>query len=110
MEKISSTLPDGSEISLPQDANGTWCCPVYGSCELHDRLYYAEGGASFEMCSVCRFEFGYDDKPFESGILISGIQNNWISWRQKLLKGARLNEAKYATLVEQLKNLEASAE
>jgi len=110
MERISFTLPDGAEISLYRDANGIWCCPVCGSVELHDRPYYEEGGASFEMCGVCGFEFGYDDDPLASGTLISGIQNNWISWRHKLLRGARLNEVKYATLVEQLKNIEASAE
>lgn len=44
MEKISFTLPDGAEISLYRDADGTWCCPVCGSVELSDQPYYAEGG------------------------------------------------------------------
>jgi rubredoxin len=110
MEKISFTLPDGAEISLYRDADGTWCCPVCGSAELQDQPYYAEGGASFEMCSVCGFEFGFDDEPFASGTPISGIQNNWIRWRQKLLEGARFNEAKYNMLAEQLKNIETPAE
>lgn len=110
MEKFSFTLPDGAEVSLYRDADGTWCCPVCGSVELQDQPYYAEGGASFEMCSVCEFEFGFDDEPLASGTPISGIQNNWFRWRQKLVEGARFNEAKYNMLVEQLKNIETSAE
>ncbi|TFW26999.1 hypothetical protein [Duganella callida] len=110
MKKISFTLSDSVEISLYRAADGTWCCPVCGSVELQDQPYYAEGGASFEMCSVCGFEFGFDDEPLASGTHISGIQNNWIHWRQKLLKGARFNDTKYNMLVEQLKNIEVSAE
>lgn len=110
MQKISFTLSDGVEISLYRAADGTWRCPVCGSVELQDQPYCAEGGASFEMCSICGFEFGFDDEPLASGTNISGIQNNWIHWRQKLLKGARFNGTKYNMLVEQLKNIEVSAE
>lgn len=110
MEKITFSLRDGVEISLYQTADGAWCCPVCGSNELHDQPYYVDGGASFEMCNVCGFEFGFDDEPLASGTLIVGIQNNWIHWRQKLLTAAKFNEAKYNTLVEQLKNIKASVE
>ena len=110
MQKISFTHSDGVEISLYRAADGIWCCPVCGSVELQDQPYYAEGGASFEMCSICGFEFGFDDEPMASGTHISGIQNNWIHWRQKLLKGERFNDTKYNMLVEQLKKIEVSAE
>lgn len=107
MKKTSFTQPSGEVISLYQDADGTWCCLVCGSIELKDQPYYAEGGASFEMCSVCGFEFGFDDEPLASGTEISGIRNNWIHWRKKLLTGASLEKARYDMLIEQLKNIEA---
>src|SRR5689334_3197746 len=94
MKKTSFTQPGGEEISLYQDADGNWCCPVCGSAELQEQPYYAEGGASFDMCSVCGFEFGFDDEPLASGTEISGIQNNWIHRREKLLKCASLNKCR----------------
>lgn len=108
MRKISFTLPDGEELTLHQSADGTWCCPVCGSIELADQPYYQEGGASFEMCSGCGFEFGFDDDPLATASAASGIQNNWLRWRRNMLAGASSNKPRYDILVEQLKNIEAS--
>jgi rubredoxin len=108
MRKISFTLPGGEELALHQSADGTWCCPVCGSTELHDQPYYPEGGASFEMCSVCKFEFGFDDDPGATRSASCGIQNNWRRWRRELLEGAASDKVRYDMLVDQLKNIEAS--
>lgn len=108
MRKVSFTVPNGEMLTLHQSADGTWCCPVCGSIELADQPYYQEGGASFEMCSVCQFEFGFDDDPLASAGAAPGIQDNWLRWRSKLLAGAMLDKPCYDILVEQLKNIEAS--
>ncbi len=108
MRKISFTLPEGEKLTLHKSPDGTWCCPVCGSIELKDQPYYEEGGASFDMCSVCNFEFGFDDDPNASSGAASGIQSNWLRWRRKLLDSARMNGPRYGLLVEQLKNIEAS--
>ena len=36
-------------------------CPVCGWPELHEPPRSKSGGASFEICPCCGFEFGFDD-------------------------------------------------
>lgn len=110
MIKISFVLADGEEIALHRNAEGTWCCPVCGSAELQEQPYYPEGGAYFEMCGVCGFEFGFDDTPLACSEAISGIQKNWKRWRAKLLEGVRFNQSQYDKLAEQLNNIGVSSD
>ncbi|MDB5963411.1 MAG: hypothetical protein JWP59_4705 [Massilia sp.] len=103
--KRTTFVHDGEILTLFQDQCGTWCCPVCGSIELTDMPYYPGGGASFDICHSCNFEFGYDDDPLASGT-ISGINNNWLKWRLRLLEGVALDPARRQTLLDQLGNIE----
>ena len=51
-------------------------CPVCGWPELHDPPRNTEGGASFEICPSCGFEFGFDDDA--QGLTYEAARAEWI--------------------------------
>jgi len=91
MNTVQIQLRDGSTAFLHQAETGFWICPVCGSPELLNQPYYPEGAASFQMCS-CGFEFGFDDDPGASASALPGVQENWSSWRSKLVSQMTANQ------------------
>ncbi len=51
-------------------------CPVCGWPELHEPPRSESGGASFEICPCCGFEFGYDDD--DRGLTYEEARARWI--------------------------------
>ncbi len=51
-------------------------CPVCGWPELHDAPRDPDGGASFEICPSCGFEFGFDDD--DQGRTYETARASWI--------------------------------
>lgn len=78
-----------------------YVCPVCGYSELDEPPYDEQNNPSYEVCSCCRFEFGFDDA--EKGASFENYRKKWIS------EGARwfLESKKPADwdLKEQLKNI-----
>jgi hypothetical protein len=52
-------------------------CPVCGWPELHEPPRCETGGASFEICPCCGFEFGFDDDA--QGITYAQARTLWIA-------------------------------
>jgi hypothetical protein len=52
-------------------------CPVCGWPNLHEPPRNAEGGASFELCPSCGFEFGFDDD--DQGLSYETARARWIA-------------------------------
>jgi hypothetical protein len=52
-------------------------CPVCGWPELPKPPRHASGGASFELCPCCGFEFGYDDDA--QGLTYAQARARWIA-------------------------------
>jgi hypothetical protein len=53
-----------------------YTCPVCGWPELHEAPRDSEGGASFEICPSCGFEFGFDDD--DQGLTYEAARAAWI--------------------------------
>lgn len=51
-------------------------CPVCGYDRLTEQPYDSYGCASFEICSCCGFEFGYDD--LDQGMTFEKYRVKWI--------------------------------
>ena len=51
-------------------------CPVCGWPELHEPPRRESGGASFEICPCCGFEFGFDDD--DQGRTYKQARARWI--------------------------------
>ena len=92
-------------FDIHQADDGRYCCPVCGAAEFRIPPYYANGHASFEMCSFCEFEFGFDDSPLASDTAIEGIQANWKRWRRKIIERSAATSETLAHLEGQLKNI-----
>lgn len=60
-------------------------CPVCGYPNLDDSPHTEYGGASYEICPSCWFQFGYDDD--DQGISYTQWRSDWIAqgmlWRGK---------------------------
>ncbi|MGI6126331.1 MAG: hypothetical protein ACOYEF_05135 [Planifilum sp.] len=52
-------------------------CPVCGYDGLTEPPYDREGNPSYEICSCCGFEFGYDDQS--QGETFSGYRKKWLA-------------------------------
>lgn len=96
---------DGEMLLLVKIDSDNWVCPICGTEGLASPPYFNEGGSSFEMCSFCKFEFGFDDEPTASREAISGVKNNWDRWRNKLIEKARYNPQFKTELASNLQNL-----
>ncbi len=62
-------------------------CPVCGWPDLHEPPRNREGGASFEICPSCGFEFGFDDD--DQGLTYEAARARWIAAGMKWWSGAR---------------------
>jgi len=51
-------------------------CPVCGWPDLHEPPRNESGGASFEFCPSCGFEFGFDDD--DQGLTYEQARARWI--------------------------------
>lgn len=76
-------------------------CPVCGYDKLIEKPYNSYGCASFEICSCCGFEFGFDD--VDQGFTFEEYRNKWVTqqfpWFSPQEKPENWN------LLEQLKNI-----
>jgi transcription elongation factor Elf1 len=52
-------------------------CPICGYDKLNKPPYDEQGNESFDICSCCGFEFGYDD--LHSGYTFESYRIKWIS-------------------------------
>ena len=52
-------------------------CPVCGYDGLTEPPYDREGNPSYEICSCCGFEFGYDDQS--QGDTFSVYRKKWLA-------------------------------
>ena len=50
-------------------------CPICGWPELHEPPRNDFGGASFEICPCCGFEFGFDDD--DQGVTYEQARKRW---------------------------------
>jgi transposase-like protein len=51
-------------------------CPVCGFPDLSNPPRYSSGGASYEICPSCGYQFGYHDN--DQGISYEKWRNKWI--------------------------------
>jgi len=51
-------------------------CPVSGYIGLNEQPYDDNGCASYEICSCCGFEFGFDDN--DQGKTFEQYREKWI--------------------------------
>jgi hypothetical protein len=54
-----------------------YICPVCGYDKLEDNPFDENGGASFEICSCCGTEFGYELGAFDAE-KIQKLRQGWI--------------------------------
>ena len=54
-----------------------YTCPVCGYSELDEPPYDDQNNASYEVCSCCGFEFGFDDKA--KGVSFEDYRKKWIN-------------------------------
>jgi predicted RNA-binding Zn-ribbon protein involved in translation (DUF1610 family) len=104
MKPYLVTLPDGSNVNIYEAESGLWACPVCGSVELERQPYFADGSASFDMCS-CGFEFGFDDDRGASAEAEASVQGNWERWRRPFLSRVRTHPSAYAAIVSRLADI-----
>jgi hypothetical protein len=52
-------------------------CPVCGWPHLHLPPRSESGGASFELCPCCGFEFGFDDD--DEGLTYEAARARWVA-------------------------------
>jgi hypothetical protein len=62
-------------------------CPVCGWPELDKPPRSAPGGASYEICPCCGFEFGYDDDA--KGLTFEEARKHWIAGGRKWWSASR---------------------
>ena len=78
-----------------------YICPVCGYPELGERPCDVNGNPSYEICSCCGFEFGFDDSS--NGVVFEDYRKRWID------EGAKWFSPKKRpvswNLSEQLKNV-----
>lgn len=55
----------------------SYICPVCGYAGLSEPAYDEYGCASFEICSCCGFEYGFDDES--EGVSFEEYRENWIN-------------------------------
>ena len=55
----------------------TFRCPVCGFPELDEQPYTDEGGASYEICECCGFQFGWTDD--DQGISFEQWRAKWVA-------------------------------
>lgn len=53
-----------------------YICPVCGFNQLEEVPYDKDGNPSYEICSCCGFEFGFDDGS--EGYSIENYRTKWI--------------------------------
>ena len=68
-------------------------CPVCGWPELHEPPRNASGGASFEICPCCGFEFGFDDD--DRGVTYEQARARWIAGGMKWWSTSRPAPARW---------------
>jgi hypothetical protein len=54
-----------------------YLCPVCGWPNLHEPPRSVDGGASFELCPSCGFEFGFDDD--DQGLIYEAARTRWVA-------------------------------
>ena len=64
-----------------------YLCPVCGWPELHGAPRSVSGGASFELCPCCGFEFGVDDD--DRGVTYAQARATWIADGMKWWSASR---------------------
>lgn len=62
-------------------------CPVCGWPKLHEPPRNESGGASFELCPCCGFEFGFDDD--DQGLTYEQARARWIAAGMKWWSSSR---------------------
>jgi hypothetical protein len=62
-------------------------CPVCGWPKLHEPPRHETGGASFEICPCCGFEFGFDDD--DQGLTYEQARARWIAGGMRWWSRAR---------------------
>ncbi|WP_028402360.1 hypothetical protein [Ectobacillus panaciterrae] len=69
----------------------TYICPVCGYDGLEEPLYDEDGDPSYEICSCCGFEYGFDDLDQEYSF--EQYRRKWIeqgaSWFSDYLKPSK---------------------
>lgn len=80
-----------------------YICPVCGYDGLEEPVYDEIGEPSFEICSCCGVEFGFDDFDIKNLTFVT-VREKWLKdgakWFDKAAKPKNWN------LEEQLKNLQ----
>ena len=62
-------------------------CPICGWPELHEPPRDSDGGASFEICPSCGFEFGFDDD--NQGLTYVAARLAWVEGGMKWWSASR---------------------
>lgn len=66
-------------------------CPVCGYPDLSDPPHGEEGGASYEICPSCGFQFGVDDE--DRGVTYEDWRRDWVAagtpWRSEGIRPPR---------------------
>lgn len=63
-----------------------YLCPVCGYSNLSDKPYDEYGCPSYEICSCCGTEFGYDDNSTNHLALREKWISNGMNWWSKSIK------------------------
>ncbi|SHK35157.1 hypothetical protein SAMN02745163_03655 [Clostridium cavendishii DSM 21758] len=78
-----------------------YICPVCGYNELDEKPYDLDGNPSYEICSCCGFEFGFDDDS--EGESFESYRTKWLNKNAKWFREKKKKEN--WNLEEQLKNI-----